>query len=461
MNNFIVYLLESGLCLLVFFILYQLLLKRETFYRLNRVFLLSSLIFSLVIPLLNVSIGTTASAPVTNFQMEPILVSATRGAVITTKRLGVFEIIGILYFLMVLIMVARLVSNIRVINRLFSVGRIIKHDQYRLILHSSSYPPFSFFRYIFLNESQYSGKELDEIIEHEKAHIRQLHSVDLVIAEILRILQWFNPMAWYFKNLVTENHEFLADEAVINRGFSPESYQLRILTQLFGIRSMPAVHNFNQSVTQKRLRMMGKSKSPAVSRLKMILALPLAIMLFYLFACSADTGTNDMPEKATTLEPDGSEYIYIKVDVPAEPDGGLMAFRKDLASRILYPEEARKKGIQGKVYIQFIVDENGKIVKAIEDSQVPPPPPPPEKASTEEPPPPPPVPEKVVLEGIVVAGFRQFEGDETEFSREEIQLLADEAIRVIVESDIRWKPAMKDGKPVRSAWTLPITFILQ
>jgi len=458
MNNFIVYLLESGLCLLVFFSLYQVFLKRETYYMLNRAFLLFSLAFSLVVPLLKITLPGQSSAQMTNFQMEPLLVSATRGALATTKQIGISEVIGIIYLGIVLILAIRILLNFRRITRLYSKGRIIPAKKYTLILHSMNYPPFSFFRKIFISENYYTGGELDDIIEHEKAHVKQLHSVDLVMAEMLIILQWFNPMAWLFKNMVTENHEFLADEAVLNRGFSPEYYQLRILTQLFGIRSMPAVHNFNQSVTQKRLKMMEKSKSAAVSRLKILLALPVAIMLFYLFACSS--GPNDMSAQ-DTLDTDARMEVYEQVEVAAEPVEGVMAFRQDLATRIIYPEEAKKNGVQGKIYIKFIIDENGKLVTAVEDSKVPPPP---EKDASAEasPPPPPPLPtEKVVMEGIVVAGYKLLENDDNEYAQEHIQLLADEAVRVIKESGLSWKPAIKDGKPVKSAWTIPIAFALE
>ena len=458
MNSFILYLLESGLCLLVFFTLYQIFLKRETYYQLNRAYLLTALVFSLVVPLLNISLSTTTYVQMTSFQMEPILVSATSGAVATTKQIGIFEVIAVIYFLVALTMFVRLLLNFRRITRLYSIGRVRNFKNYKLILHSMNYPPFSFFKNIFISDKHYSGEELDDIIEHEKAHVRQMHSVDLVIAEVLKILQWFNPMAWYFKNMVTENHEFLADEAVISRGFSPESYQLRILTQLFGIRSMPAVHNFNQSVTQKRLKMMEKSKSTVVSRFKILLALPIAIMLFYMFACTSgptEISAQDVPETDAKME------VYYQVDEMAEPDGGVMAFREDLAVRIIYPEDAKKNGVQGKIYIKFIIDENGNIVTAIEDAEIPILPPPAQVAEGETPPPPPPAPEKVVMEGIVVVGYRPIDGDENEYSQDHIQLLADEAVRVIMDSKVEWTAAKKDGKAVKSAWTIPIAFALQ
>ena len=459
MNKLLFYLLESGFCLLVFYALYEIFLKRETYYRLNRAYLLFALLFSMLIPLLKISLPGTNPAGLASFQMEPLTVTASGGASQGVAGFGFLTLFGMVYFIVMFILVLRIILNFSNIKNLYRQGRLMHSEHYTLIIHSLNYPPFSFFRNIFISERHYSGGELDDIIEHEKAHVRQLHTADIVLAELLIILQWFNPIAWLYKKLVTENHEFLADEAVINRGFSPEAYQLRILAQLFGIRSMPAVHNFNESITQKRLKMMERSKSSAVSRLKILAVLPAALLLFFMFACKS----NQSNLSAQDASGEKSE-VYYQVDEAAEPEGGMMAFRKHIAENVLYPKDAAAKGVQGKVYIQFIVDENGKIVKAVQSSEIPPAPPEPpaeQESPGDPPPPPPPPPVTADIEGVVVVGFKPPEDQETDYAKEDIQLLVDEAIRVITEADVVFKPAMKDGKPVKSAWTMPIVFKLQ
>ncbi|MFC2115642.1 M56 family metallopeptidase [Bacteroidota bacterium] len=460
MNKLLLYLLESGICLLVFFSLYQIFLKRETYYHLKRAYLLFSILFSLLVPILNISLSNVSSLQMRSFLMEPLIVGASGYASLTVNTINIWEVLGFVYFSTVIILSVRVFMNFIRIQKLYRDAEVLPENHYNLVLHSMNYPPFSFLRNIFISRMHYSDGQLDDIIEHEKAHVQQLHTIDMLLSEILVILQWFNPMAWLYKNLVRENHEFLADEAVIHRGFSPEAYQLRILAQLFGIRSMPAAHNFNQSITQKRLKMMEKSKSPAASRLKLLLVLPAAIFLFYMFACKS--GQSDLSAQDTPADASEQE-VFLNVDEAAEPEGGVMAFRKYIVSNILYPEEAKKKGVQGKVYIQFIVDENGKLVKAVESSKVPPPPPPPppvEKEASGEVTPPPPPPETANIEGIVVVGYRPPEGSKEEYAMEDIQLLANEAVRVIMESDLSWKPAKKDGKAVKTAWTIPISFML-
>jgi hypothetical protein len=455
MNNLLIYILESGFCLLVFFLFYQALLKRETFYHLNRAFLLFAISFSVLIPLLKISINTTGEIALVPVMLDTINVSAAGGSGITSAGFGPIAAILSLYLLVVVGLTSRLVLNIHRINKLYKLGNISEYLNYRLVVHQKDHPPFSFFRTIFISDEHLSGESLEDIIEHEKAHIRQFHSVDILISELIIILQWFNPLAWIYKKLIIENHEFLADEAVLNRGYNPDAYQLRIVSQLFGIRSMPAAHNFNQSIIQKRLKMIKKPKSSNLSRLKFLLIVPLALVMFYMFACSS--GDSQIAAQETTAE---ESLVYLTPDEMAEFPGGFMAFRKSIATNILYPAEARKRGVQGKVYIQFIVDEEGIIVPMVENSSTPPPPPTAddELKSVEDSPPPP---STTDIEGIVVVGYRPPEGLTVDYDKEDIQLLIDESIRVIKSITEKWKPGIKDGKPVKTAYTFPINFTLQ
>jgi hypothetical protein len=214
---------------------------------------------------------------------------------------------------------------------------------------------------------------------------------------------------------------------------------------------MPATHNFNQSIIQKRLKMMKKSKSPTISKLKLLLVIPAALALFYVFACTStesDLASQDIPEN------EEESLVYLKPDVEAEPTGGVMEFRRFIAKNLIYPEEAYKNGVQGKVYIQFVIDEKGKVIANVENNgKIPPPP---VKGKKDAPPP-----EVTKAEGIVVAGYRPVDGDESaEYTDEHKQLLIDEAIRVI-QLPYEWTPAMNDGKPVKTQWTLPFNFRLQ
>jgi hypothetical protein len=360
-----------------------------------------------------------------------------------------WQYITLVYWLAVSILFFRLLFNLSRILKIYRMGNVLEEKPFRLVLHPLNYPPFSFFWNIFISRNHYAVSPMEEIIEHEKAHVRQLHSVDILLAELLIIFQWFNPLVWIYKKIVTENHEFLADEAVLHRGYGSESYQLRIIAQLFGIRSMPATHNFNQSIIQKRLKMMEKSKSPSISKLKLLLVLPAALALFYVFSCTStesDLAARDVPEIAE------ESLVYLKPDVAAEPVGGMLEFRRHLAKNIIYPAEAKKNGVQGKVYIQFVIDEHGKVIPNVDNNMAIPEP---------NGPPPPPPPATTKADEIVVVGYRTPEGVASdEYTTDQIRLLTDETIRVI-QLPYEWTPAMKDGKPVKTQWTIPIQFALQ
>jgi hypothetical protein len=442
---------ESGICLLVLYGMYQLFLKNETYYRLNRVYLLFALLFSLVAPLLDISIAPGASAQLMVYRIEPVVVGSLSGLDPESVGWSTWQYLNGVYWGVAAFLLLRLLFNLTRIVNLYRMGNILEEKPFRLVLHPMNYPPFSFFRSIFISRKHYDLSPMKEIIEHEKAHVRQLHSADVLLAELLIIFQWFNPLVWIFKRTVTENHEFLADEAVLHRGYNPESYQLRILAQLFGIRSMPAAHNFNQSIIQKRLTMMKKSKSSNISKLKLLLVLPAALALFYIFACSSTESelvAQDVPEV------EAESVVYLEPDVAAEPEGGVMAFRKHLASHMKYPEEAKKNGVQGKIYIQFVIDETGKVIpNVIENGRITPPPPPPKEGAK--------APKTSTAEGIVVVGYRTVDGAKLDdYSDEHKQLLIDEAIRVI-QLPYKWTPAKVDGKPVKTQWTIPIQFLLQ
>ncbi len=452
MHSLLLYILESGICLMVFFLLYQVFLKKETYYRLNRAYLLFALSFSLLAPLLNISIAAGTSSQLMAYRIEPVIVNSLSTVNPALSGWDSWQYFTLVYWMVVAILFIRLLFNLSRILKIYRMGNVLFEKSFRLILHPLNYPPFSFFWNIFISRKHYSGSQMEEIIEHEKAHVRQLHSFDILLAELLIIFQWFNPLAWIYKITVTENHEFLADEAVLHRGYSSDAYQLRIIAQLFGIRSMPATHNFNQSIIQKRLKMMEKPKSSSISKLKLLLVLPAALALFYVFACTStesDLSTRDVPDT------EEESLVYLKPDVAAEPAGGVMEFRRFIAKNVIYPDEAKKNGVQGKVYIQFVIDEKGKVIANVENNGKIPPPPPAEGEKAAPPP------EVTKAEGIVVVGYRPVDGDESaDYTEEQKQLLIDEAIRVI-QMPYEWTPAMKDWKPVKTQWTIPIQFLLQ
>jgi hypothetical protein len=340
-------------------------------------------------------------------------------------------------------------------------GELIRKEGLRIILTDKNFSTFSFLNNIFLNQKSLNNPELQTVLIHERIHIRQLHTLDVLLTEFLVIIHWFNPAAWAIKRAVNENHEFIADQEVLINGFNPRAYRIRIIEELFGTRFIPVTHSFNRSITNKRLSMMEKSRSPKWAKYKILFALPLAGLLFFIFACTQQEPVmiQESPtEKNTAIE----IFIYLKPDSMAEFPGGLNALRQFISENLRYPEEAAKNGVQGKVFIQFVIDETGKVEPFVNEGEMPPLPPPykieenPVEPAPGDVPPPPPV--TTNAGGITVVRF--IPGDESaNYNPEHIKLLEDEAIRVIKMLP-NFKPAMQGGKPVKVMYTFPINFVL-
>ena len=203
MHSLLLYILESGICLMVFFLLYQVFLKKETYYRLNRAYLLFALSFSMLAPLLNISIAAGASTQLMAYRIEPVIVNSLSMVNPDLSRWDSWQYITLVYWVVVAILFIRLLFNLSRILKIYRMGKVVNDKPFRLILHPLNYPPFSFFWNIFISRKHYSGSPMEVIIEHEKAHVRQLHSVDILLAELLIIFQWFNPLAWIYKKYIS------------------------------------------------------------------------------------------------------------------------------------------------------------------------------------------------------------------------------------------------------------------
>jgi hypothetical protein len=471
MNDFLKYLLESGISLAALYTVYLLLLRKETCFTLIRFYLLASVLFSLALPLVEIN-PPTGKVLMRIVALNEISITATNPGVPPQNSNHFGDLLFYLYIAVsAFFMVRLLVSTARIIRLIFQ-NRVQSYQGYKIVYHKMYLLVFSFFTYIFVSET--SGQsDLEEVTEHERAHIRQWHSLDIVLAELLIILQWWNPFTWLYRRTISENHEFLADKSVLSKGYNTGSYQMQVISQIFGIHTIPLTNNFNKSIINKRIDMMEKNRSSRFSGFRFLPALAVALVLFLVFACGIKD-SDKLSDKGKTAEslPDTSviSLAYLNPDEPAAYPGGVEALMRFVAENIQYPEEAKKKGIEGKLFIRFVVDETGKVipVKREKDTELPPPPPPapsskdisPEAKTVDTTPGEESI-QAVEAEGIVVVGFKAPEGTDKSYTEEDIALLEQEAIRVIKSIPPFERPAVNEGKPVRSLITIPINFKLK
>lgn len=163
-------------------------------------------------------------------------------------------------------------------------GKLVQSKDFKLVVTPENIVAFSFFRYIVLSETDYHDNP-EEIILHEQMHIQKRHNMDVVFAELLLILHWFNPMVWMLCRDLREIHEYEADHAVINKGIEAQKYQLLLVKKAVGERHFAfVVNSFNQSKIKNRVAMMLKTESSAWARLKVLFIVPLAAVMLLAFA---------------------------------------------------------------------------------------------------------------------------------------------------------------------------------
>lgn len=382
MNTLPVYLAQSGISLALLYAVYWLFLRKETFFNVNRTYLVLSVLFSLLFPLLRFKFFIPAGEETTFYVLlDAVTISSSKIEQTFTQNRSALEYFIIVYFTGVSIFGARFIFQIGQLLWIVNKYGITRHEGMRVVFVDSNYSPFSFFNIIFINRKEMNQENIGEIIAHEQVHVRQNHSIDLILLEFLTIVQWFNPVIWFYRTSVKSVHEYLADEGVLQSGYNPVSYQQALLGQTLGIQVNDLTNNFNHSLLTKRFIMMTKNKSNQLAKLKALLVAPLAFMLAVAFTTSpvvqtmAQVESKKQQQESPTPPPvpppppnaelqnpqEADVPIFVVVEVMPEFPGGDEARMKYLVENIKYPEEARKKGIQGTVYVTFIVEKDGKI----------------------------------------------------------------------------------------------------
>lgn len=383
MSSFVNYLIESGISLSLFALIYFLLLRNETFFRINRWFLLVALLFSSLLPLMHIPFyGDKATVlpevtitPYVNL-LDTVTVYGTALSVGVEHLVLNFRIIGYLYLAGVVCFASLFFVRIFQIGRLIARNPVVREGSVKLVTLNMEMTPFSFLNFIFVSKNLRLTEGWEKMIEHEKQHIHQGHTIDVLMLEVMSVFQWFNPFFWMFKRALRENHEFLADQAVISHGTAPSRYKQILLNQYVGDQLVLANH-FNYSLIKTRIKMISKIKSGKMAITKVLLGFVLAFSLVSVFAFEiSNVVENEMvsggqKEKVYTKVDQMSyhkggqqEKVYLKVDQMPEFNGGQQGQQellKYLVNSIKYPEEAMKKGIQGKVYVTFIVDKEGSV----------------------------------------------------------------------------------------------------
>ena len=363
MNAFIIYLIQSSVSLSLMFLVYWIFLRNDTFFHLNRAFLLLSGFFSLMIPL--IPFQKIMQEPVSSLAvfLEPVLITPDPSGQKLISDMQWSEIILIAYLTGLTIFIVRFFIQIIQMFLLARRSIVTKTDNIRLILIDHRYAPFSFLNMVFINKSKVATENLPAILAHEQVHVNQGHTIDLILTEMLIIVQWFNPFVWLLNRELRNIHEYLADEGVISQGIKTADYQQIILNETIGVKVNPLTHNFNVSQLKKRIIMMTQKRSGSWAAGKMMLALPVILGIGLIFSVSAISvnSLQDNKSKSQASEKATQKEAQQQVEVQPSFPGGQDAMSKFLVGNIKYPEEAMKKNVTGTVYVSFAVETDGNL----------------------------------------------------------------------------------------------------
>lgn len=287
MGLFFVYILKASLCLAVFYLFYRLLLSKETFHRFNRIALLGLLALSCLLPWMKVTLHEAPEIGQALVSLEEMMAFVPKDEGVWSETPSHFpwkEVMLLVYVAGIFFFLARHLWSLgRMLYLLRTSRRETLEDGIMLFVHQQKIAPFSWMKWIAVSEADLAeGGEA--VLTHERAHIANHHSWDLLLAEVCTFFQWFNPAAWLLKQELQTIHEYEADEWVIRSGIDARNYQLLLIKKAVGAKLYYMANSFNQSSLKKRITMMMKKKSNPWARMKYAYVLPLAAVAVAAFA---------------------------------------------------------------------------------------------------------------------------------------------------------------------------------
>lgn len=415
------YLLKVSIGVTIVWLLWQAFMRRENNFALSRLFILLGVALSAILPAIAPEISLTSNSIISTQQefymvkLKEITVTAqNNGANIPWFLLG--------YGAISLFFAFRFNRRLASIVALYSKANKQRNGSWVIVNHQRDIPPFSFLNLCFINKKNIPNSSIQDVLDHEKAHFSKLHSLDIILFEILSVFQWFNPLFWQLKKRLIEVHEFQADEGVLRKRVDLYAYQESIVSLAFNGIALPIGNCFNKSLTLKRLAMMNLNEKRKGAVIRFSLSLMILGSLLFTIACEKAPETSELEEVVVTAKSEGATEVqespvdgevFVVVEKMPKFDGGdANEFRKFIAQNVVYPKVAAEQGIQGRVYVQFIITKTGNVSNV------------------------------KVIRGVATS-------------------LDQAAVDVVKLSDGYWTPGYQRGEAVNVSYTFPIIFALQ
>lgn len=516
------YILKSTLLLSFLYLPYLLVLRKETFFRFNRLMLLLIIMVSLAVPLMDVHFLAWADTPsvmkVLNGTVAigapEIVVEGTdyqRQAAATSGQPD-FS----LYHLLLLVWgIGAMVVAVVKLVKCWRLYRVIhkgvlwtdRKDEAVIYCHVGQVAPFSWFKAIVISEDDYN-QHAHEILAHELGHVRCLHSFDILLVNMLEVVMWMNPLVWLMESSLHDVHEYEADDAVLRSGVNARQYQLLLIKKAVGSSSYAFANSFNHSLLKNRITMMLKEKSNPWRRTKALYVVPVAMVALSAFATpefvmpeqkGAEPSENALTSAITlseskvsqieaeeqvleqektekTVVADVDEQAVEMEEVVTEPAVTETEALPDDTTNVINTPEKLPEFDGGLGELMKFLAGNIRYPKIAQDCKVQ---------------------GRVIIQfvvetdgrvsdahvlsskleggevrdveggdlGVVVVAYTPKEGGESYLTRDEyntsVKAIEKEGIRVVNATSGMWKPGMDKGKQVRVRFNIPLTFRLQ
>jgi BlaR1 peptidase M56 len=360
MPHFFIILLKINLVLILFSATYYLVLRRLTFYSINRMFLLFGILFSSAYPFINLTEffadreAVPAFVPRLNQQVSQL---------VQQDAVSVFwQVLTLLFYVGVLVMALRLLIQFISLYRMHKNSSPDRLADYKVRILSDQVSPFSFWQTIYINPRLHKKQDLTNILEHEKVHVEEWHTVDIILAEICVVFYWFNPGVWLMKKAVRENIEFITDAKILKKGIDKKAYQYSLLDVGTLQPSVAIVNNFSLSDLKKRIKMMNAKRSSKVNLTRYLFVLPMLLCFTLAF-------TIDKKEVKKHLAPLTNMVEQVLPEKVAEVQVKTKAVLKPKAKKKISIDTLREPDTVNKMtfIIKSITDGVDSSPKSVED----------------------------------------------------------------------------------------------
>ena len=423
------YLILANIYLALFYAFYIVLLRKETFFQLNRIYLISSAVLSFIIPVIQAdwvkNLFITQQVQYTIYS-NPVIIRSF-GPAVTATGISTGKLLVIIYLTGIALLTVKLIWQTTLLKR--------------MLRQPKPTDAYSFFRKIQIGAAYANNKA---IARHESTHANQLHSADIMLAELMMIINWFNPVVYYYRRSISNIHEYIADQCALDAASGTREYAVMLLNQALNVPVNKLVNPFfNDSSLKQRIIMLYKNKSNRIALAKYGFSAPLFVLMLILSSATVNNSkavklinlniedvallpasqvknvlgnaqslSIGVPDKQTNGDTTkkGTKIFTSAERMPDFP-GGSPAFYKFLGSNIHYPADVKKDAVQGKVVLTFVVEKDGS------------------------------------LTGVKVIRSLYPSADR-------------ESVRVIKLSP-KWNPGYQKGKPVRAQYTVPISYSLE